>query len=328
MTSALLILALTMTPGDDLSYKGKDRKPHPLAPSLPLLTAEEYGEIEAVIDRFILYDTGKLKGAEGKKALEEFQALGPAAIPALIEGLNKAANLQHSCPAVLIGKKLSRLLGASKDLQLLDYARENIGAGVTVQRHMGVIKDLRIGCLLRKSYVQRLALASSSGGGEERSLRSTPVTQLAKAAAKERGPKLKAILGEVERRTGPVALDTLAIAAADTNKEVRELAQPILRRHLARLSPGQLKPKLKDDRVEVRRAAALAAGQRKLPWGPELIALLDDEEAAVCQAARQALVQLSGGMDFGPEAKATPQERAAASSRWYKWWTTRRPSTR
>src|SRR5262245_40158469 len=67
---------------------GQDKKawqPHPLAPSIPLLSEEEYTKIEEVIDRFIDYDSGKLPGGDGKKILADFNALGPEAIPPLIE---------------------------------------------------------------------------------------------------------------------------------------------------------------------------------------------------------------------------------------------------
>src|SRR5690349_10223032 len=48
-------------------------KPHPFAPSLRDLTAKEEEAFDKIIDDFILYDVGALKGPEGKKALEAFQ---------------------------------------------------------------------------------------------------------------------------------------------------------------------------------------------------------------------------------------------------------------
>src|SRR5688572_30752368 len=67
------------------------RKPHPFAPSLPELTEEEEKKLDGIIDRFILYDIGQLRGEEGQKAVREFAKLGPEAIPALIRGINRAA---------------------------------------------------------------------------------------------------------------------------------------------------------------------------------------------------------------------------------------------
>src|SRR5690349_18320023 len=118
MTLSFLTLTCLLAlqgPGGDL----KQRERHPFAPSLPLLTEKESEAIDKIIDRFIEFDVGKLKGKEAIQANKDFQALGPEAIPNLLEGLNRAANLEDSCPAVLIAKKLATLLKGSKDLKLL-----------------------------------------------------------------------------------------------------------------------------------------------------------------------------------------------------------------
>jgi len=125
------------------------RKPHPLVPSLPELTDEEEKKLDAIIDRFIEADTGQLKASEAKKAMDEFKALGPEAFFALIRGLNKSANIDHSCPALTIAKKLNGTLRTSTDTELLQYARENIGLGVKKSRHMDAIKDLKLTSSLR-----------------------------------------------------------------------------------------------------------------------------------------------------------------------------------
>src|SRR5437016_5561132 len=113
-------------------------------------------KFDQIIDRFIEYDTGKLPGSEGKEALSDFRQLGPEALPALIRGLNRAAKIEHSCPAVTIAKKLNRMLRNTTDLELLEFARENMGAGVTQSRHMGVIRDLRVVCMVRKRLVAQM----------------------------------------------------------------------------------------------------------------------------------------------------------------------------
>lgn len=125
------------------------RKPHPLAPSLPSTTKEEEDRFDQVIDRFIEADTGKLKGPEAKKAMDDFQKLPPESVFAMIRGFNKAAAIDHSCPALVIGKKLAMQFRSSTDKELLQYARENIGAGISQSRHAPIIKDLRLGCALR-----------------------------------------------------------------------------------------------------------------------------------------------------------------------------------
>src|SRR5438105_2637471 len=144
MCTTLSVLAVLTFVSFQATQPETPRKQHPLFPSLYELSDEEEEKLDQVIDNFIDYDTGKLKGPEGKKALADFQKLGPDAIPALIRGINKAAKIEHSCPAVQIAKKLSRLLGSSKDTELLEFARENIGAGIERSRHMGVLRELRV----------------------------------------------------------------------------------------------------------------------------------------------------------------------------------------
>jgi hypothetical protein len=126
-------------------------KPHPLAPSLPATTDEDEDRFDRVIDRFILYDTGKLSGKDAKKALEDFQRLPPEAIFALVRGLNRAAAINDSCPALVIAKRIATQIRSTKDRELIQYARENIGAGVGASRHAAVIKDLRLTCSQRQS---------------------------------------------------------------------------------------------------------------------------------------------------------------------------------
>jgi hypothetical protein len=321
--SSFVALFLALVPATDLSYKGTPRQPNPLAPSLPTLTDAEYEEIDGIIDRFIQYDTGKLKGDDGKKALRDFMDLGPEATLSLIDGFNRAANLQHSCPAVIIGRKLSRLLGASQDAELLEYARENIGAGVTATRHMAVVKDLRVGCMLRKTAVLRSQAAFSLYPGHK-PLASMSVGELAAAAGKEKGKNLKKVLAEVEKRKGTQAFETLALAAAKPDKEIQPFARSLLVRHLYRQSTKSLKERLQDERPEVRAAAVAAVTVRKLPWGFELINMLEDSDSQVRQSVRKGLVQLAGGRDFGPDTAASAGERAAAVSRWREWWSMRK----
>src|SRR5215213_914005 len=104
MKSVLLVTTvLLVAGGSNDPYAGRPR--NPLAPSLPQTTREEEAKFEKVIDRFILYDTGKLTGAEGKKALEDFHRLGPEAFFALVDGFNRAAGMEASCPSVIIGKR-------------------------------------------------------------------------------------------------------------------------------------------------------------------------------------------------------------------------------
>src|SRR4051794_19954780 len=157
--AALLPLADPQPPKtgtiDNQTKSDTSRKPNPLAPSLPELSEDEEKKIDAVIDRFIEADTGKLAGPDAKTAIQEFHKLGPEATFALIRGLNKAAAIDHSCPAVTIARKLNGTLKATADTQLLQFARENIEAGVEKSRHMAVINELKMTCSTRKTQVER-----------------------------------------------------------------------------------------------------------------------------------------------------------------------------
>jgi hypothetical protein len=133
---------------------GTPRKPHPLAPSLPELTDKEEAELDRIIEKFIAADTGKLAGKEAKSALDEFKQLGPEATFALIRGFNKSAHIDHSCPALTIARKLTAILRSSDDIELLQFAKENIGAGVKKTRHGDVIRDVKMGCTQRITAIK------------------------------------------------------------------------------------------------------------------------------------------------------------------------------
>lgn len=147
-------LLVTAPPDEGRSADGTTpRRPHPLAPSLPETTEEEEKRFDQIIDRFILADTGRLSGPEAQQAIRDFDRLPPEAVFALIRGLNKAAAIDHSCPALQISKRLARQLRSSRDLDLLRFARENIGAGVVRSRHSDHIKDLRVAISRRMTEV-------------------------------------------------------------------------------------------------------------------------------------------------------------------------------
>jgi hypothetical protein len=293
----------------------RDRERHPLAPSLPRLTKDEEKKIDAIIERLILADTGKIRGDDAKKANDDFNRLGPEAIFNLINGLNSAANMESSCPAVLIAKKVARVLTTTDDMELLMFAKENIGAGVTAKRHLNVLKDLQSMILLRQGALRRTALAK--GGAKTPS--SMSITDLEKAIAKESGAKLKTMLAEAEKRQGTKAVDLLLLGIANPDAEIAKLSQGLLTKNLQHQSGDVLKTLLKHDRKDMRIGAAQAIGAKKLRYGKELIGLLQDGDDDVRQAGRAALKQISG-VDYGPESDASFGARESAVERWRDWW--------
>jgi hypothetical protein len=288
---------------------------------LPQLTDEEEAKLDEIIDRYIQFDLGKLKGEDAKRAQQEFNKLGPEAIPALIRGINRATNIEASCPAVVIARKLGAMLMASNDGKLLDFARENIGAGVNLSQHMGLLKDLKVACMLRKRSVGNNPRVNAPKPTVLKPARSLTTEELTEAAGSERGFRLKTVLTELEQRNPPTLLDTLvSIASFGSEKDNQQVARELLVRNLSRLSDAEIRKKLKDERAEVRAAAAKVAGNKMLRYGAELIELIKDGDSVVHQAARQALVKLGRGVDFGPQADANEADRAAAFAQWRAWW--------
>src|SRR5262249_49882658 len=174
--------------------------------------------------------------------------------------------------------------------ELLDFARGMIGTGVTARRHTVVLKDLKVTCQLRKAYLQRVALMNKGGTTGKvapaagKPQRSMTVAELAQAAGSERGPRLKLVLTELEKRTGPQVLEALGAAASTYEKDIQQHARGLLDKHLARQPAALVKSKLTDDRAEVRAAAARAVAARGLRYGSELI----DPPTAPAQGASPA----------------------------------------
>lgn len=319
LRSCLALFTLLLLFQHTSAQDSEPRRPHPLAPSIPLLSQEEYAQIDRVIDRFIQADIGELKGQDAKKALQDFQALGPEAVPNLIEGLNRTARMQSSCPATIISQKLVRLVNASRDPQLLDYIRENAGIEGTVALHRNAIGNVRMACLLRKGYLQRTGLASSAPLTAQ-AAREPSLSELLQAAETQQGEPLKRTLIALERQQGPLVIDALGSKILSKEPDIKQMAVHLLLKHLTRQPAAVLRDSLKHTQPEVRIVAAYTIGQRKLLLGAELIALLADDNGKVQQAARQALIQLSQGRDFGPNPGASPTERAAALQSWQAWW--------
>jgi hypothetical protein len=335
MRALLVVLALGLfSVSEVLAQEQAPHKRNPLAPSLPQLSDEEENRLDETINRFIDYDSGKLRDGDGKQIVKDFQGLGPESTFALIRGLNRAAKIEHSCPAVTIARKLARILRSSRDLQLLLFARENIGAGITQSSHMGVIRDLRLLCMVRARAVEQAGDGvprtddepSEPGSSSLRTeaprrkkVRDMSVAELAEAAGKERGLRLRMVLAELGKHEGDQAIDALGSAAAAYDGDMRELAREMLARPLSALGRSELKKRLKDDRAEIRAAAARVAGENSIHVEAELIDLLEDQETEVRRDAHQALVKLSKGVDFGPKSSASEDKRKQAAGEWRTW---------
>jgi hypothetical protein len=320
MHATVLSLSLAVLAAGQFAPDKTPRRSSPLAPSLPELTREEEEKLDKIIERFMLADIGVLTGPEAQAAVNDLVRLGPESIPALVRGVNRAATIEHSCPVVVLARKLQSLLLSSDDLQLLEYARDNIGAGVRETRHTPILNELRFKLLMRKNQVARRAEAARRPAANARPPATMSTAELAAAAAKERGPRLQGILTELESRRGKEVLTGLVAAITNTDSEGQRLGRDLLDKHLMRQPETAIRQCLRDEQPEVRQAAIRVAAARLPSLAGEIIGLLSDDDTAVRVAARQALVLLSGGQDFGPEADAARLERAEAQKKWREWW--------
>jgi hypothetical protein len=313
MRSTLLVLALVLLAAEEPEKKAP-RKASAIAPSLPALTKEEEEKIDRIVDRLILADTGRLRGEEARKAQKDFDGLKAEAIPSLIRGLNRSAKLNHSCPVLLISKKLTILLLSSNDPELLQYARDEIGADVGRSRYAGTLQELRFKCTMRKNALARLTPPPARG------VAAMSTSQLVKASELEGGPKLKAVLGELAKRDGKEVLPALGAVAARDEKDARKLGQAALDDHLGRQSSSQVIEKLGDGSAEVRRSAIRVIAAKHPDFLAKIIDRLTDDDSGVRATARAALVKAAKGEDFGPTPEAGKAEREEARKKWLEWW--------
>jgi hypothetical protein len=90
-------------------------------------------------------------------------------------------------------------------------------------------------------------------------------------------------------------------------------------RALARESADTIMAKLSDEQPLVRFLAAHAAAHKRLAVEDKLIHLLTDPYPQVREAARQGLVRLSRGNDFGPAPNASSKQIAQSIEGWRLW---------
>lgn len=302
-----------------LGAEDSSRKQSAIAPSLKATSKEEEAKFEEIIDRFVKADTGRLKGNEARSATKDFDSLPPEAIPALIRALNQAAKSNQTCPVLMISKKLSKMLLASEDDKLLEFARDEIGAdGADRSSYASTLKDLRFKILMRKNALARSTPSPKPKSPEPKTLAKQSTADLAKLASTERGEKLEGVIVELGKRDGKEALDGLVVATSASDAKAKKLVREALESHLGRLSVTALGPRLDDENDEVRRAAVrLAAKHVRLV--PQLIERTDDDSPEVRAEARAALKALSKE-DFGPPPGASPEQRREAKKKWQAWW--------
>jgi len=284
-----------------------------IAPSLPATTKEQERAFDEIIDRFILADTGMLRGAEAKAAEEAFEKLGEAAIPALLRGLNKAAEINHSCPVLMISKKLQRLLLKSQDPVLLEFARDELQGKAQRSVHAASLENLRVQLMLRRNALERLPLPPAL-------LAKIDTPGLVQLSLAERGERRKVVVRELAKREGREALLGLARLAGGTDRTVQPLARQGLEKLVARESESGQRELLTDPNPEIRKAAIRVAVQNR-ELVRYVIERVTDERPDVRSEARISLQRLSGGKaDFGPMPGASKAAQQKARKEWQEWW--------
>jgi hypothetical protein len=106
----------------------------------------------------------------------------------------------------------------------------------------------------------------------------------------------------------------------------REFTQAL--QTLVKDRPEVVALKLKDPQPLTRWAAATVAGRKRLHLEAELIDRLADPAPQVREAAREALIRLSRGNDFGPQPTATTQQIAQSVQAWRQWLSLQDPPER
>lgn len=302
--------------GQTVPITGK-REPNPLAPSLPLLSEAEEARYDKIVNQFIKYDLGQLPGAEGLKAKNDFLKLTSESIPALFRGLQISSKLEHSCPVAMISQKLKSFLLKSEDDELLDYARDELTSALEGSRHAPLLQDMRLGVTLRRKVV-----LANKPAVPKWLLTMTVAEMLKSLGEEENQQKHKLMAQELGRRGDHESLQGLGLFAVSFYPEVKEPSIKLLQEKMRKLKIGEMQEFLKDTNPLLRQKAAEAMGNLKATKGAEdLVPLLLDANGGVQKAAREALVKIGAGKDFGPIDFSNSESVRKSQLEWKRWLT-------
>jgi hypothetical protein len=146
------------------------------------------------------------------------------------------------------------------------------------------------------------------------------VKRLSDELVKAEADRQDQVLEKLQTSKGAAYTDALAHAIHHLSGAVQGKARAALAERLTRMTAATLDAKLKDEDVEVRRAAALACAMKdERDRLPRLMEMLEDPELDVARAAHAALRNLTG-KDFGPGKDAGRPDFSRAANAWKGWW--------
>ena len=285
--------------------------------------------LDGVVNRFIAYDIGQLRGQPGLMANQQFQALkGDKAIPALTRGVNKAARIRSSCPIIVISGKLSRIIRNCKHVPALKYVATNLNSkGNVFYGHY--VENIRREAVMRLKEIAKSNAESApeklkpSDDLKKKKIRVRPVKERSLRELKDSivtatGNTLMQTLQELEKRKGAEYTRALADSVAELSGADQQIARGLLSQRMLRMKADTLANKLTDRDAEVRAAAVVAVGYKGIPVYGQLIELLLDNDQQVAGNSHQVLTKMTGE-DFGPEQGASILKRVSAVKKWKDW---------
>lgn len=118
--------------------------------------------------------------------------------------------------------------------------------------------------------------------------------------------------------------ETLERRIQEENKELLQFVRMLFFLEVRKINrelwkDPKLADKLSDPNPLVRWIAAGFAVKKRIPAEAELILLLNDPYPEIRMLARQALVRISRGTDFGPQPLDSQAKINQASRRWTEW---------
>ncbi len=280
-----------------------------------------------LVQDFYEYDIGVLRGRRGQQVRSRWRQLkDPAAIPALVHGLNRAMRQGASCPIVAFSAKLRELLARADQPELGEYVLRHLRptAGPFSYHVRQTLKAAHDQVIRTKSRAYgRLQLLRRMRKRSEQSVAVTDrsLLELIGGSAPTAAPRPAASVGDedsVARTVSALANGTLS---SDELRALEHMARgPEASRlvpHVSRLMTAAANPRLPRDH---RTTAVRVLGRLRVRAAvPVLIDLVAGNDEKLRQEAATALTRITRRV-FGPAPGATPEQIQASVRRWRAWW--------